>query len=54
MTDIEEVPESATDILLEIRGLLRDDGYFEAREFTELDASFDFQLYKKVVVMIQE
>ena len=37
VTEIEEVPESNEDILLEIRGKLNDDGFLEAKEFTELD-----------------
>ncbi|CAD8054163.1 unnamed protein product [Paramecium sonneborni] len=53
VTEIEEVPESNEDILLEIRGKLNEDGFFEAKEFTELDQTFDFQLYKKVITMVQ-
>ncbi|CAK72639.1 unnamed protein product (macronuclear) [Paramecium tetraurelia] len=53
VTEIEEVPESTEDILLEIRGKLNEDGYLEAKEFTELDQTFDFELYKKVINMVQ-
>lgn len=52
VTEIEEVPESNEDILLEIRGKLNEDGYLEAKEFTELDQTFDFELYKKVINMV--
>ncbi|CAD8136489.1 unnamed protein product [Paramecium octaurelia] len=53
VTEIEEVPESNDDILLEIRGKLNEEGYLEAKEFTELDQTFDFELYKKVISMVQ-
>ncbi|CAD8138456.1 unnamed protein product [Paramecium pentaurelia] len=53
VTEIEQETESSEDILLEIRGKLNDDGYLEAKEYTELEQTFDFELYKKVINMVQ-